>query len=130
MQVVMDQQGMGEEALRLLVPQDWRLDGGVSWNTARFPAEAVTGFTVASPDGSSVFQQFPHATMFWSDDQMLQYSYRQNGIPIMPPASAEQVLRELHLRNYRPEVGAAEILELQPLPELAQQALQWQQVLL
>lgn len=37
-QVVVDQQGFQEEALRLLVPNGWRFDGGVTWDVNRFPA--------------------------------------------------------------------------------------------
>jgi hypothetical protein len=128
--IVTDTQGMGEEVFRLLVPKDWRFEGGVVWNTERFPAEAYTSYTVTSPDGASVFQQFPHASLFWSDDQMLQASYAQNGFAIHPPVSAEQALRELYLPNYRPEASGAEVLETQPLPELARQAFQWQQLIL
>ncbi len=129
-QVVMDQQGFGEEAFRLLVPKGWRFDGGVTWDMNRFPAEAFTSYTVTSPDGAAVFEQFPHASLFWAEDQMLQYSYSQNGFAVAQPVSAEQALREFYLGNYRPEAAGAEILETQSLPELAQQVAQWQQMLM
>jgi hypothetical protein len=128
--IVNDPQGTGGEVFRLLVPKGWSFDGGVVWNTERFPAEAFTSYTVVSPDGASVFQQFPHTTLFWAQDPMMQQSYMQNGFAILPPVGAEQALRELYLPNYRPEASGAEILESQPLPELARQTLQWQQILL
>lgn len=128
--VVTDPQGTGGEAFRLLAPSDWRFEGGVVWDTQRFPADALTSYTVTSPDGASVFEQFPHVTLFWAEDQMLQQSYAQNGFEVLPPVSAEQALRELYLPNYRPEASGAEVLETQPLPELAKQVLAWQQAVL
>lgn len=128
--IVNDSEGMGEEALRLLVPKSWRFEGGVTWNMDRFPAEAFTSYSVTSPDGVSVFEQLPHATLFWSDNQLLQQSYAQNGFSVIAPVSAELALRELYLANYRPDASNAEVVELQPLPELARQTLQWQQLIL
>jgi hypothetical protein len=128
--VVTDTQGTGGEAFRLLAPSDWRFAGGVTWDTQRFPADALTSYTVTSPDGAAVFQQFPHVTLFWAEDPTLQQSYAQNGFEVSPPVSAEQALRELYLPNYRPEASGAEIIETQPLPELAQQVLAWQQAVL
>jgi hypothetical protein len=128
--IVNDDQGMNEEAFRLLVPKGWRFDGGVAWDTNRFPAESFLRFTVTSPDGGAVFEQFPHATLFWSDDPMLQQSYAQNGFSVMQPAGAEQALRGLYLQNYRSEAAGAELLEVQPLPALAREVLQFQQIIL
>ncbi len=128
--VVNDTEGMAEEAFRLLVPKGWQFDGGIAWDMTRFPVEPFTSFTVTAPGNTAVFQQFPHTSLFWSEDPMLQQSYAQNGFTVMPPASAEQALRELYLANYRPDVSGAEIVEVQPLPELAREALQWQQLIL
>ncbi len=129
-QVVIDQQGFQEEALRLLVPKGWRFEGGVTWDVNRFPAEAFTRYTVSSPDGRAVYEQFAHTSLFWSDDQMLQYGSTQNGLPIAQPMGAEQALRELYLANYRPQATDAQVVEAHALPELAQQALQSQQMLM
>jgi hypothetical protein len=63
---IIDRQGFGMEAFRLLIPDGWRFKGGVSWDTAKFPAEASTAWTVTSPDGLSRLEQLPHATFFWS----------------------------------------------------------------
>lgn len=129
-QIVMDSQGMQEEAYRLLVPKDWRFDGGVEWHLERFPAEVYSGYSVTSPDGKAVFERFPHASLFWSDDVALQSSYAQNGFPVLQPLSAQEALAQIYLANYRPEASSVQILERQPLQSLAQQALQWQQLIL
>ncbi|HZP87670.1 MAG TPA: hypothetical protein VFB54_12710 [Burkholderiales bacterium] len=129
-QIVNDEQGMREEAFRLLVPKGWSFKGEVTWDIQRFPPEPYSSYEVASSDGASVFQQFPHVTLFWSQDPTLQQAYAQNGIEVMQPLSAEQALRELYLPAYRAEVSGGELLETQPLPEVARQALQWQQTIL
>ena len=43
---------------------------------------------------------------------------------------AEQVLRELYLANYRPQVTGGEVVQAHALPELAQQAVHSQQMLM
>lgn len=128
--VVMDTQGFQEEAFRLLVPEGWRFDGGMEWDMNRFPAEAFTHYTVTSPDGATAFEQFPHTSLFWAQDHMLQQSYAQSGFLIAPPVGAEEALRTLYLPNYRPQAQSAELLEVQSLPELAQQVVQWQYALM
>lgn len=129
-QIVVDTQGMGEEAFRLLVPKDWRFEGGVEWQLDRFPPEAYSGYRVTSPDGKAIFEQFPHVSLFWSDDSTLQGTYAQNGFPVRQPLSAQDALTQLYLPHYRPEATSAQLLEGQTLPSLAQQALQWQQLIL
>jgi hypothetical protein len=89
-QVVMDTQGTGTEAFRLLVPDGWSFDGGLAWNVEKFPAEPYTAYRVVSPARDAVFEQFPHVTLFWSDDPLLQQSHAQNGIDVMQPAGAER----------------------------------------
>jgi hypothetical protein len=106
-QIVIDTQGAGGEAFRLLVPKGWRFEGGLTWDRQRFPPEAFSSYTVTGPGGASIFQQFPHVTLFWSEDAMLQQSYAQNGFQVLPPLTAEQALREHYLSNYRPEAFSA-----------------------
>ncbi len=50
-QVVVDQQGLGYEVFRMLVPKDWSFSGGIQWTYNKFPPEAKTAYTVTSPDG-------------------------------------------------------------------------------
>lgn len=129
-QVVMDTQGTGTEAFRLLVPDGWSFDGGLAWNVEKFPAEPYTAYRVVSPARDAVFEQFPHVTLFWSDDPLLQQSHAQNGIDVMQPAGAEQALRDLYIASYRPEATQVELVELQPLPELARETVAWNQALM
>ncbi|MCX6574487.1 MAG: hypothetical protein NTX99_10920 [Candidatus Aminicenantes bacterium] len=121
-QVVFDQQGLGLEYLRMLVPKDWAFDGGIAWNFAKNPPEAFLVYTVASPDGNSVIQQFPYANMYWSPDQQLQYSFAQMGSTIMQTMGAIDFLQRAFIPQVRQGVSDIKVIETQPLPAVAQQA--------
>jgi hypothetical protein len=122
-QVVFDQQGLGLEYLRMLVPKDWGFNGGITWNFAKNPPEAFLVYTIASPDGNSVIQQFPYANMYWSPDQQLQYSFAQMGSTIMQTMGAVDFLQRAFIPQVRQGVSDIKVLETQPLPAVAQQAL-------
>jgi hypothetical protein len=120
-QVVTDQQGFGMEAFRLLIPKEWRFQGGVSWNLQKFPAEAVIAFKVGSPDGQAVLEHFPHQVCFWSQDQNLRASYAQTGAEILAPMGAVDYLRNIFLKRQRSGISDLKVMESGPLPELATQ---------
>lgn len=122
-QVVFDQQGLGLEYLRMLVPKDWAFNGGLTWNFAKNPPEAFLVYTVASPDGNSVIQQFPYANLYWSPDQQLQYSFAQMGSTIMQTMGAIDFLQRAFIPQVRQGVSDIKVLETQPLPAVAQKAL-------
>jgi hypothetical protein len=119
--VVIDKTGFGYEAFRLLIPQGWHFNGGVSWNYNKIPPEAVTAFTVKSPDGGSVLEQFPHINLFWSQDPNLQFSYSQAGLEILQPMGAIEFLKNFFIPRFRANVSGLNIIQTQNLPELAQQ---------
>ena len=96
-QVVMDKQGFDMEAFRLLVPDKWRFQGGVSWNMEKFPAEAFIAYKVDSPDGRSLLQHYPHQICFWSQDRNLQASYSRTGAEILQPMNSVDYLRNVFL---------------------------------
>lgn len=122
-QVVFDQQFMGMEVFRMLVPKDWKFDGGITWNFNKYPPEPFTIFTITSPDGNSVIQQFPHLNLYWAPDPMLQSSYTQAGYSIMQPMAAADFLQRVFIPQARQGVSDLKFLEAQPLPQLAQSVL-------
>jgi hypothetical protein len=123
-QIVFDQQFMNVEAFRFLVPKDWAFSGGITWNFNKNPPEPFTIYTVTSPDGRSVIQQFPRVNLFWSQNQMSQATYVQLGSTIMQPIGAIDFLQRVFIPQARPGVADIKVLEAQPLPALAQYALQ------
>jgi len=120
--VVIDRKGFGYEALRLLVPKGWHFKGGVSWNYNKVPPEASTAFTITSPDGISVLEQFPHINLFWSQDPNLQFSYSRAGIEIVQPMGATEFLKNFFIPRFRSNVSDLKVIQSQNLPELAQQS--------
>jgi hypothetical protein len=122
-QVVFDQQGLGLEYLRMLVPKDWTFAGGVMWDLMKNPPAASLAFTVTSPDGNAVIQQFPHLLMYWSPDQSLQYSFAQMGNTILQPLGALDFLQRYFIPQVRQGVTGLKVLETQPLPQAAQRLL-------
>jgi hypothetical protein len=129
-QIVMDRQFLGMEAFRLLVPKDWTFSGGVTWNFAKNPPEPFSVYTVCSPDGLSVIQQFGHMNMYWCQDQMSQSSYAQAGFTILQPLGAIDFLQTVFIPQARPGVSDLKILETQSLPPLAQYILQLNHMML
>jgi hypothetical protein len=119
-QIVFDQQFMNLEAFRLLVPKDWIFNGGITWNFAKNPPEPYTIYTVTSPDGGSVIQQFPRVNFFSSTNQMSLAAQAQAGITIMQPLGAIDFLQRVFIAQARQGVSDLKVLETQPLPALAQ----------
>jgi hypothetical protein len=123
-QVVIDKQGFNMEAFRLLVPDQWRFQGGVGWDMKKFPAEPVIAFRVASPDGQALYEHHPHQAFFWSQDRNLQAAYAQAGTEILTPMNSVDYLRNVFLKRKRGDVTDLKVLESGPLPELAQRNLE------
>ena len=119
--IVIDRNGFGYEAFRLLVPKGWHFRGGVSWDYNRFPPEASTAFTITSPDGDSVFEQFRHLNLFWSQDRNLQYSYAQGGAEIMQPMGATEFINSFYIPRFRANASGLKVVQTQNIPDLAQQ---------
>jgi len=119
--VVIDRNGFGYEAFRLLVPKGWHFKGGVSWDYNKFPAEVSTAFTITSPDGGSVLEQFPHINLFWSQDQNMQFSHSRAGMEILQPMGAIEFLKNFFIPRFRSKVSSLKVIQTQDLPELAQQ---------
>ena len=120
-QIIIDHKGFGYEALRLLLPKTWKFKGGISWNYSKIPPEVSTAFTITSPDDTSVFEQFPHMNIFWSQDQNLRYSYAQTGFEILQPMSAQDFLKDYFIPRYRSKVSSLTIKKSSRLESLARQ---------
>jgi len=122
-QIVIDQQGLGLEVFRMLVPKDWAFNGGIAWNFAKSPPEGYVAYRVVSPDGNSVIQQFPQVHLYWSPDPQSQYSYAQKGSTILQPLGAVDFLQRVFIPQVRQGVADLKLIETQPLPGTAQKAL-------
>jgi hypothetical protein len=123
-QAVVDQQGLGMEVFRMLVPKDWNFQGATNWNFSKFPPEALAYYRVTSPDGRATIEQLPLMNFYWAADPMLQQSAAQSGMSIMQPMDAAGFLKNLYMSHARPDAAGVKVLESQAMPELAQHALE------
>jgi len=78
---------------------------------------------VTSPDGNSAIQQFPTLNMYWSQDPQSQYSSVQMNRTIMQPLGAIDFLQGVFIAQTRQGASDMKVIETQPLPGAAQQAL-------
>ncbi len=125
---VMDNSGFGQpvEALRLLVPSDWKVESFVRWKQDRLGCLFMLvdlGLRVTAPDGITALEAFPSYYWQWYDDpvnrQMLQ---QQAGMgasrpcDIAPITSPTEYLKGKVVRDYR---RGAQVVAAEPLPEVA-----------
>jgi hypothetical protein len=119
--VLMDRDGFQMEVLRLLAPKDWQFRGGVKWDYRTIPPAPTVTYTVSSPDGRSVAEQFPPDTYFWTQDQLMMQSLTMSGKAVMQPMPAPQYIKTVWAPHHRSDVSGLTILESKNLPELAAQ---------
>lgn len=124
---VMDGQGWGQpvEVAHLLVPSDWKVEGGVTWaqNMSRCPQNIIQlRWRAMSPDGLTGVELFPSYAWAWSDDQMLQHSIQQaamnnQGCDLAPLMTPPDFLARMVVPRVR---QGARVLGAEPLRGVAQ----------
>lgn len=119
---VMDAQGWGQpvEALRLLVPSDWRTEGGVNWvSDPGCPSNIIQlRFRATAPDGVTGIEFLPAYTWAAADDPSMQQILARNaqsrsGCNPGPAVGAVDFLRGMLVPRLRPD---ARIVGAEPLP--------------
>ena len=119
---VMDQEGWGQpvEAFRLLIPSDWKTEGGVRWvSDLGCPANIIQlQFRATAPDGVTGIEFLPNYTWTSSDDPMMQQILQQQaqnkaGCMVGPVVSAADFLRQKLVSQYRPD---ARLLSSEAMP--------------
>lgn len=120
-----DQQGLGMEAFRLLIPSGWEFQGGIFWGTNNPGMPAVAGFRAFNPQGSEALEVFPNLPFYWSSDPMTQGMFPVGsyyfGNEVRPPLPALQTLEQLVLPRYRGQALGLRVVQREHLPNLAQQ---------
>jgi hypothetical protein len=117
-------------AMSILIPSDWRFQGGVQYAKAAGCSAnlAQLAFRAVSPDGQMALELIPGNTWQWSDDpntvQMLRTSnqqqarYGRKGCDIMPPMTAGEYVRRTVVPSARAQ---ARLTGVEPMPEVAQE---------
>lgn len=123
------QTGQWLEGFRMLVPKDWQFTGGFRWIANEKPANMLSktdllnpvksDYTVASPDGRSVFRQYP--VEYWvQTSSLFQPGQNYNGMIVCAALTPEQYITQFVLPRQR-GVQAADmrVVKQGPLDELA-----------
>jgi hypothetical protein len=120
--VIMDQEGFQMEVLHLLAPKDWQFQGDVKWDYRTSPPNPTVTYTVTSPDGRSVAEQFAPATFYWTQDQLMMQSYTMSGQAVKQPMPAAEYIKTIWVPQHRRDASGVTVLQTQDLPELAAQS--------
>lgn len=124
---IMDEQGFGQpvEVARLLIPTDWRTEGGVRWDSSqtRCPLNIIKlQFRAVAPDGLSGIEFSPGYMWQAANDPMMQQVLRQQaaartGCDAGPISGASEFLRGTVIPHLRP---GARVAGAEPLPAVTQ----------
>ncbi len=108
-----DQQGVGVEAFRMLIPADWEFEGGVHWLMNNPGRPAFIAFRAYSPQGEEAFEALPNIPCYWTNNPMVKMMFPMGslyyGNEVRPPASALQVLQEIVVPRYRGQMPGLQI---------------------
>jgi hypothetical protein len=119
---VMDREGWGRpvEAFRLLIPSDWKTEGGVRWvPDLGCPLNIIQlQFRATAPDGVTAIEFFPTYSWVSSDDPMMQQILQQQaqskmGCMVGPVVGAADFLRQQLAPQWRPD---AHVLSSERMP--------------
>lgn len=119
---VIDSGGFGYEAFSVLLPSDWAAEGNVAWSFPGGMAYPQVRFRAQSPDGSAVFELLPPVDFMWSTDQMMLYSFQQQGYSVMLPQPLEAFLRQSYLPYVRPQATGLKVVSVRPDAQEAERA--------
>lgn len=67
-QTLIDKEGTGKEALTFLMPDDWKMQGGIHWNVNDVQLPATCAVQISNPSGEISFQGFPNMVFLISSD--------------------------------------------------------------
>jgi len=99
---IMDKMGFSQpvEAFSLLVPKDWKVDGGILWNQPGSPCAGTNlGLRASSPDGKYSFEIMPNFMWGYTTDPQVAQFQRQQQFPNYcsygEPLNAEAYFRQV-----------------------------------
>jgi hypothetical protein len=121
---IMDPSGFEQPkiAATMLVPANWRFQGGFRWAYSSCLTDLVSGRALAvSPDDSAGFEMFPLLSFAWADNPgareiMGKSAEIMTNCRIAPPLNARGVVLEYIIPQFR--AGAA-LVTADPAPEAA-----------
>lgn len=122
--VCVDQQGIGLEAFRMLIPATWEFEGGVHWVLNNPGMPAVIACRAYNPQGAEAFEVFPSISCYWTNNPMVTMMFPIGslyfGSEVRPPMPALQALQQLVVPRYRGQMPGLRIVQQEHLPDLPQ----------
>lgn len=119
MQVVRDPMMNNEEAFRVLVPQDWRVEGGIVWRP-EISTLAYLQLRLSDPAGARALEFFPTLPFAWSQQGFLGFppGSLYLGSYVVAPLDPDNFVRQLLLPQVRGQLSPA-VIRTEPLPRMA-----------
>ncbi len=121
-EVCIDRNGTGQEAFRMLVPADWKFDGGITWVLDNPGMPATAWLRASHPSLPVEFELFPNQAFFWSDNPMNQKitppGSKYFGAEVRSPLGPVQALKSIVLRRFRGSAKNLSVINEEHLPDL------------
>ncbi len=110
----------GEEAFSMLVPVDWRVEGGIVWRY-ELATLAYAAMRISSPEGPEMLEVFPNIPFTWNDRGYIGFppGSLYLGMYVQQPIwDAQQYVQSIALPQFRQGVNAR-VVGRQELPDIA-----------
>jgi len=111
------------EAFSILVPEQWKVAGGVTWVPQRPAAPSELAVQIYNPAGLEVFEALPTLHYTWSNNPMTQMTKPTGslyfGYEVRQPAAAGDTMRRYVLPRFR-KYADLTIVDQGPAHELVQ----------
>jgi len=117
-----DQQGIGIEAFRMLVPAEWEVSGGIQWILDRPGMPAGVALLIRNPASEEALEILPALGFYWTNNPLILMTMPVGsmyfGNEVRQPMPATQVLREIIVPRYRGGIRGLQIVGVEQLPDL------------
>jgi hypothetical protein len=121
MQAIRDPMVNNEEAFRLLVPENWRVEGGIVWRP-ELSNLAYLQMRLSDPQGTRALEVFPTIPFTWNERGYFGFppGSLYLGSYVVAPLAPDDFVRQVLLPQVRGRVSP-KVIRSEPLPDLARQ---------
>jgi len=108
---------IGGEAMTLLVPAGWKIEGGMEWRPETY-SRVQPHLRISDPNSSQQVIIYPKQTFTWGV-RVSTKTYLGNELQ-PPPRSQFDALAQFVIPRFRPDLAGAKVVDQQELPKLAE----------
>jgi hypothetical protein len=113
-----DPEGTGLPVFRMLIPEGWRVHGGVRWLLDNPSMPATLACQISNPQGAEAFEVLPNLNFTWRTGGMPVFGGKLFGAEVAAPVSIRDAYRKYVLPRYRSSYKDLRILKEEPVPDL------------